>query len=537
MPTVITSTSFTTKFSLNTDPKVFVLTDTTNISGPSIPASGVREVFTIIAPGGNEIYNNTDYNNPDILRSSGATNLIPINLPLNGDGSVVQGVYTITQNTKINDGVNPVYYLTQTNSYTYVYEAPSVSINQVIDCISPLFTSTDATNYTVNGIIPTITRTHTVDYPYGSAGEGSPLVGSAATIQTSTFYTGTQTTQISSIVLYTFLDGLLVADTIVGTKEILVDCSFVCSINCCLTTLYNTKESYRGTNQVLFEKYSALFDEVMSIVTLCLVSIDCGQANKVSTYLTKIQQIANCTNDCSCNDGTPQLVTGIGAGGVTAVVVSGGAPVTVTSNTVGDTTTYTISLSSAFVNKVNASYNTVVAAGTGITVSSSTSGDTTTYTVTNDEIYTPQNTLQFNCLFEYSNFSAPTVSITVKDVVKEGSNMDNPAVSNVHGSIGVGNWKNLNNLFNCDGWLIDDNTTFKVFATIQQIETQDINGNTILFADQYNSPQPIDVRVWTESDGGAGFYIQFVDKSTGNPVSNYSMVYNKTVLVNFLIKQ
>ena len=30
--------------------------------------------------------------------------------------------------------------------------------------------------------------------------------------------------------------------------------------------------------------------------------------------------------------------------------------------------------------------------------------------------------------------------------------MDNPAVSNVHGSIGASNWKNLNNLFNCDGW-------------------------------------------------------------------------------------
>ncbi len=536
MPTVITSTSFTTKFSLNTSPKKFVLTDITNIAGPGIPSSGVREIFTIVDPDGNTIYNNTDYSAPDILRSSGATNLITISLPLNADGTVVAGSYTITQNTQIIDGSNPTYYLTKTNSYTYDYTVPEVSITQIIDCLSPLFTSVDATNYTVTGVAPSsMTRTHTLDYPYGSAGQGSPIVGSAATITTSTFYSGTQTTVISTVATYIFGDGLIVADTIAGSKEILVDCSFVCSINCCLKSLYNNVENYRGTNQRLFEDYSALFNEVMSIVTLCLVSIDCGKANDVAGYLNKIKTIANCQDDCTCSDGTPQLITGLGNGsGVTVDVVSGGTPVIVDSNTVGDVTTFTITLDSAFVAKVNAFTYAVVDAGTGISVSPNTVGDTTTYTVTNTLPFIPLNTQQANCLLQWSNFANPSLSITVSDVVKEGGNMVDMTVINTTGSIGVGTWKFQNNLFTVHNFQTAGGLSFKPFVSAILLETQDINGVVTTQGNQSTNAAPFDVRIL--NIGANTFDFQFVDKDS-NPITNYGMVYSYKVMVNILIKQ
>ncbi len=537
MPTVITSTSFTTKFSLNTTPAKFVLTDTTDISSPSIPSAGVREIFTIVDPDGNTIYNNTDYSAPDILRSSGTTNLITISLPLNADGTVVAGQYTITQNTQIIDGSNPTYYLTKSYTYTYDYIVPEVSITQIIDCLSPLFTSVDATNYTVNGTAPaSMTRTHTVDYPYGSAGEGSPVTGSTATITTSTFYSGTQTTVISTIVTYIFGDGLIVTDTVAGSKEILVDCSFVCSINCCLRSLYNNVENNRGRNQVMFEDYSALFNEVMSIVTLCLVSIDCGKANDVAGYLNKIKTIANCQDDCACSDGTPQLITGLGNGsGVTVDVVSGATPVIVSSNTVGNVTTFTITLDSAFVDKVNAFTFSVVDAGTGISVAANTVGDTTTYTVTNTAPFVPLNTQQVNVQFQYSNFAAPTVSLNIYDYVGEGANMQSPTISNVNGSIGVGNWKNQNNLFSINAFQVTPNDTFKIFASIYNGETQDINGNLIDGDIQYLNAQPIDIRMLGVHSGYALF--QFVYKDTGIPVSNTGMVFYDDTVVQFLIKE
>jgi hypothetical protein len=313
-------------------------------------------------------------------------------LPLNSDGTVVRGTYIITYSVQIIDGSHSTYIVTKTNTYNNQYVAPVVTISQTADCLSPQFVSDDVTNYMSNGVNPAITRTNTLDYPFGSAGQGTPIVTSGQTITTSTFYNGTQTTTISSILVYTFSDGLIVTDTVTGVKEFLVDCQFICSIFCCLRSLYNNRENNRGVNQVEFNKYSDLFNECMSTVELALVAIDCGKASEVDGYLTLIKNIANCTDDCSCNDGTPSLVTGLGGSGVNVIVQSGGSPITVTSLTAGSTTTYTVTLDAAFVNKVNNSYNTVVAAGTNITVTPVTVGNTTTYTVnTTGSTYTNAN--------------------------------------------------------------------------------------------------------------------------------------------------
>lgn len=385
MPTIITTPTFTTDFKINTTPSKIIFTDTTNYTTPSIPTTGVRGVFSVTAPSGTVIYNNTSYGaGSDIIRNISANNSAntTISLPTNSNGSVVRGSYIITYTVQINDGVNPVYYINTTNTYNNQYVTPTVSILQTVDCISPLFTSDDTTNYSVNGVFPTITRTHTLDYPYGSAGEGSPLISSSATLTTSTFYNGTQATEISSVLTYTFTDGLIVSDTIEGSREFLVNCEFICSIYCCIRSVYNNRENFRGVNQVEFNKYSSLFDEVMSTVGLVLLSIDCGKTSDTESLLDKIKTIANCTDDCSCNDGTPSLVTGISGGsGVTVDVVSGGSPVIITSSLVGSTKTYTITLDSSFINKVNNSYNTVVAAGANVTVTPVTVGDTTTYTI------------------------------------------------------------------------------------------------------------------------------------------------------------
>lgn len=382
MPSIISSVSFSTDFKINIPVKKFLFTDLTDYLSPAIPTTGVRGSFKITDPSGTVIYNNTSFGaGSDIIRNVSASNATIIPLPLNSDGTVVRGSYIIVYTVQIIDGSNPAYFVTRTTTYNNQYVAPIVSISQIVDCLSPLFTSDDVTDYTSNGVLPALVRTHTLNYPFGSAGEGTPIVTAGQTITTSTFYNGTQTTEISSILTYTFTDGLIVTDTVTGNKELLVDCQFICSIFCCLRSLYNNRENNRGVNQVEFNKFSALFNEVMSTVELALVAISCGKVAEVEGYLNLIKTIANCTDDCSCNDGTPSLVTGLGGSGVNVVVQSGGAPITVTSMTAGSTTTYTVTLDAAFVNKVNNSYNTVVAAGTNITVSSATVGDTTTYTV------------------------------------------------------------------------------------------------------------------------------------------------------------
>ncbi len=459
MPTIITSTSFTTNFSLNTSPKKILVTDTTDYTTPAIPTTGVKGILKCTAPDGTIFYNNTNYGAADIIRNVSATNGTTIALPLNSDGTVVQGNYTVEMNTQITDGTNPVYVITTIHTYNFQYESPLVSINQVVDCVSPLFTSTDQTDYVVEGVTPTITRTHNLYYP--SSITTTPLTTSGAEITTATFYSGgTQTTTISSILEYTFSDDLIVTDTVTGSKEVQVDCTFICNIYCCLKTLYNNKENNRGVNDVLFKKYSDQFEEVMSLVELAFTAINCSKENDVNTYIAKIQTIANCTTDCECNDGAPTLAQGLGFGAVNVIVQSANAAIVVSSNTVAGVTTYTLTFSTALLAKINASYNTVVAAGTNVTVSSATVGDVTTYTV-NATVPNPQNRQEFNCDIAYSVPSAPVVVVDMNNWLGTGTNMQPASVESV-GYVSNPNWENLNNSFRVFDFQITPNVTYKV---------------------------------------------------------------------------
>jgi len=245
-----------------------------------------------------------------------------------------------------------------------------------------LFTSTDATDYVVEEITPTISRVHTINYPVGSASAGSPTTGTGITVTSSTFYNGTQTTEITSTLTYTFTDGLIVLDEITGALEVLVDCTDTCSIYCCIRSLEQQMIMYSTTNTALYATTRTLFSQIMGLVGMVILARNCGKGTDISGYLNSIKLLANCTDDCSCSGTTPTQVYGLGGLVNDVVVVSGGTPITVTPVTVGNTTTYTVSFSSALLTTINSLYNTVVVAGTNITsVTSNTVGLTTTYTV------------------------------------------------------------------------------------------------------------------------------------------------------------
>lgn len=298
MPTV----SFTTKFNLVPATPAFVLTDTSDYVGQGIALANVNGSFVITAPSGTIIHNNTTYTNGgcDIRNSAARTNQTAINLPLGADGMPEEGDYTLVYT--VADVTGAVVYYTDTNVYTYEYVRPVVAIDQEVNCNTPLFTSTDITEYTVEGIIPTITRTHTITFPVGSG--LSPEVSTALEIELGSeeFANGTQTTTIASVLLYTFADGLLVSDSIVGYKEILVTCSDTCLIYCCLKSAYNNMVLYRTTNVALYPKALSIFTQAMSISALIDKANTCGESEDISAYISELQTITNCSTDCSCTD-------------------------------------------------------------------------------------------------------------------------------------------------------------------------------------------------------------------------------------------
>lgn len=336
--------SFTTTFDLTGTPKIFTLEDTSDYVGQGIALANVNGSFKITAPSGSVVYNNTTYSNAgcDIKNSTSRINQLVINLPLAADGFPETGTYTIVYT--VADVTGATVYYTDTNTYTYEYTRPEIEITQDVDCVSPLFTSTDSTDYVVESITPTITRVHLIYYPVGSAGAGSPTTGSGLTVTSSTFYNGTQTTEITSTLSYTFTDGLIVLDEITGSLEVLVDCSDTCAIYCCVRSIEQQMINYSTTNTALYASTRMLFSQIMGLVGMVVLARNCGKSTDISGYLNSIKTLANCTDDCSCSGTTPTQVYGLGGLVNNVVVVSGNASATVTPVTVGSTTTYTITV-------------------------------------------------------------------------------------------------------------------------------------------------------------------------------------------------
>jgi hypothetical protein len=374
MPTI----SFTSSMDLTGSTKVFVFTDTSDYAGQSIPLADVNGSFKITSPSGVIVYNNTNFTDAlcDIDRVVSEYNQTTILIPLGLDGEPERGIYTIVYTTLIGED-----FVTVTNTYNVNYTSPVVDINQTVDCISPLFTSVDATNYTVNGTAPTIDRVHTINFPFGSAGEGSPVVSMTQTLTTSTFYNGTQTTEIESTLTYAFPDGMVISDVVSGSKEILVDCTDVCAIYCCIRALEQRMISYSTTNTILYRETTLLFSQIMGLVGLVTLAQRCGKPDEISGYLSSIKLLANCTDDCACSGDAPVQVAGLSGLVNEVVVVSTGEPITVTPVTIGNTTTYNITFSGALLTTINSLYNTEVVAGDNISVTDVTVGIVKTFTV------------------------------------------------------------------------------------------------------------------------------------------------------------
>ncbi len=351
------------------------------------------------------------------------------------------------------------YTLVNTATYNLAYTRPVVSITQVVDCISPNFTTVDTTNYlTVNGGSLNITRTLTLNFPVGSAGFDSPLTTSTDTISTGVFYQNTQTTEVSTGLLYTLpatgdYPTFAITDTVEGTKEILVDCTFICSIYCCIQALEQRMDNAEGVNQVLFEKYTADFNKVMSLVAFAKLAIECGESADVNGYITEIQAISACTNDCSCSDGEPSLVVGLGGTAINVVVASGGSPITVTNNTVGSTKTYTVTLDSAFVDSVTNSYNTTLTSDDNSVTIVSSGTNPLNYDLS-VELASPADRLELKCTIAFADVLATSANVTITQAsqVITGTKFQTPTI--VCDDAANGNWLNLNNAFKISNFFI-----------------------------------------------------------------------------------
>jgi hypothetical protein len=190
--------SFTTFFDINQ--RKVRIQDTSNYSGQGIPLTNIKGVIKVTSPRG-VIYNNTNYTTPDVNPNSSLFSGY-ITLPHNRDGYILAGTYTI-QYSVLNSGDNSV--SSHSNTYTYSFIVPQITINQVVDGYNSTFNSIDTTSY---GSYASLSRVHTVTPPSGSplssVSNGNQTIG-----YTPDIWSGDWKSEITSTLVYTEPDGLV----------------------------------------------------------------------------------------------------------------------------------------------------------------------------------------------------------------------------------------------------------------------------------------------------------------------------------------
>jgi len=151
----------------------------------------------------------------------------------------------------------------------------------------------------------------------------------------------------------------------------------------------------------------------MSISGLIGTAVKCGKGDHISEYVVEILRIADCDAGCGCEDGTPQLVTGLGVSG-DEVIVAEGTGISVAVADGGGGKTYTVSLSTANQTKLTNMSNTIVASGTNASVSSSsaTVGGIQTFTYVVSATDTIVESLFVRCLLTLSAGVVPVITIS-----------------------------------------------------------------------------------------------------------------------------
>ena len=385
----LTTIDFNTTFNYVPATKLFSFVDTVDYSGQSVAIANATGVIKIVAPSGTTIYNNVNHGSPDIDPSVSRTSTTTIPLPLDGNGDVMQGLYSFTYTVRVVDTtLSTSYDVALTKTVTIAYESPTVDLDMEVDCVTPILSSVDNTAYTQNLITPTITRVHKIYYPANLA--LSPISGTGATVSTSTFYVISgqayqYTSTLTSTLSYSLGSGFYISDSVAGNGYLDVLCdNSLCDIYCGLRSQYNRWVAAKGNVPAQADEQRKL-NLMMDLAGLAKIAIDCGKNTQVTEYVNAIKTIGNFDGGCGCDDGTPTLVTGLGSAGT--IVVQAGSGATVTSTTGGNTTTYTVSMEASLLTKLNDAYNSVVAVGSGLSVAVTTATDgTKTYTVTNTQL-------------------------------------------------------------------------------------------------------------------------------------------------------
>jgi hypothetical protein len=171
-------------------------------------------------------------------------------------------------------------------------------------------------------------------------------------------------------VLYEYDDEFFIQDLLTGSEEIVVNCDqSLCDAFCCIAKL---EQDYQNALTLNLNTADTLYQKLVEVTIYMVLfssALTCGRGDDATDYFNQILEISNCEPGCSCDSPDPTVIVptcAVAAGGTTVVVA--GTKITVTSNVVGDTTTYTVSIDATTSAKIDSLRNSFLVAGTGIMI-------------------------------------------------------------------------------------------------------------------------------------------------------------------------
>jgi len=493
---------------------LYKVIDTTDYAAQGVDFGGVDTVFGYITGilFSDGINTSTIYANPvtsgtpDMDLSFSGNNTIPITLPLNSDGSLKKGQYSLYY-TIVTDIASVTGEQTFSAVDIYDYDFPEVCLSHEIKCATSQIASQDSTNY--GAYASTISRVHTL-YPPPAAHKSNATNGLTLLIYNN-ICTNTWTQEVISTVLFVFSATFEVSATISGSDEFEVICDTdICKIKCCMDKRFkeyqnckNPAQAQRTYNDVIIPAQTALLQ--------FLIAQYCGNATQSALKIAELKEILGCSGECDdCDSDPTSVIPTSPAAAITYDIDSPDGSVSVTSEYIGDVLTYHIQVSAALQDIINNLAPVNVVGSSEITVVESEVMGVKTFTIYANG---PAIASKFEGVLKiYRNPSQPTpigeseFLISYTEKVLDGDNMQTPTfglgenVPNVLSDIaviGASDWfiapPGLAVIFSAAANVMRYSDNDAVYSRIKDVEAEIYNFNDDFFS--------FTIRLWNPVDG------------------------------------
>lgn len=332
-------------------------------------------IFKIVDPLGTTVYKNTGYDtqdfaNPDI--EAGTGNALVVDMPLDTNGEIIQGTYSLQYYSRVGVGVYKVTKAVAT--IIYCVDIPVVTIEVESDCLTSTLDSVDATEYELTcscGSGTTVAATtvtynyHTIIYP---ATLETPITDQTTTTDTNSLapniWTGLYVSRISAYAVfnmplpaYTGAISYFIEGTLTGVQTHTVLCDdCICQMFTCIHQILTNYLNLIGVDPSKAATYEHWLIKLNAFYMLYALAQRCGNEDEMRTICGEIKRIINdsgcvCCSDTNSNEYSTEVIPVIGSGASTITGTSWYDGVGLPAPTLGNNGDYYINTTDKYVYK------------------------------------------------------------------------------------------------------------------------------------------------------------------------------------------